>query len=72
MRFEVLRDSDVESEIGVSPDYLDRNVKSFHLREAFGVATYFFENLRGHLRKGGTGSGSFSKVEVIIDDRGKH
>jgi hypothetical protein len=53
MRPKVLRDARIESEIGVPPDYLDRNIKCFHLGKAVGVPTDFLEDLRRHLRKGG-------------------
>ena len=46
MRLKIFRDSCVEGEIGVPPDYLDWNIKRFHLVKARGVPTNLLEDLR--------------------------
>src|SRR5271170_4846167 len=72
MRLQILRDTYVESEIGVPPDYVDWNIKRFQSVKRCCVPADFLEDLGRHLRKSGAGAGSFPKVEVVIDDRSKH
>ena len=72
MRLKILRDTYVESEIGVPPDYLDWNIKRFQLVKTLGVTTDLLKDLRRHLRKGGAGTGSFPEVEVVIYDWSEH
>jgi hypothetical protein len=67
MRSEVLGHAFIEIWIGLSPDELDRNIKSLHLGNALSVSSDFLEELRRHLRE----RRAVTRLlpEAIVDER---